>query len=554
VPIVRLQITTPSDLTGGTLLGRNTKLIEKQFCMTQPNILFIMADQLRADHVGFGGNQIVQTPTLDGLAERGMVFDRAFVANPICMPNRSTIMTGRMPSIHGTRYNGIALDWRANTYVKALRKSGYRTSHIGKSHLQFMGVGRHPAAKEVDFSLPDDAVEAGLPDGWDEYERFTTYFKNEHVDLPEDFYGFERADFVVGHGDVCGGHYYHWLRDQGLQDPREYQGPDNALNSSPHWQHQVYQTRLPEALYPTTYVADKTINELATAAQDERPFFIHCSFPDPHHPFCPPGDYWHMYDPADMPLPKNFSQDHASSMPHIRSLIAKKGEPGTGDVDPWAPSEAQFKDALAAQYGMISLLDAQVGRVLAALEQSGKADDTIIVFSSDHGDMFGDHGLILKHCLHYEGCVRVPLVVAVRGKQASRSSSLVGSIDIAQTLLELTGTPEFYGMQGASFARLLDEPAHTTRRRVLIEEDERPNQFGQGSPSRIRTLITDEARISVYQGLQQGELYDLTTDSQENHNLWNHPDHQSVRLTMMSALNQEMMRLADDSPRPRFNA
>ena len=127
--------------------------------MPAPNFLFLITDQHRPDHTGFGGNPIIETPNLDALAAHGTVFDRDFVSNPICMPNRSTIMTGRMPSVHGTRFNGVSLDWRANTFVKALRKSGYRTTHIGKSHLQTMGISRTVLERMVDYSLDEEAVE-----------------------------------------------------------------------------------------------------------------------------------------------------------------------------------------------------------------------------------------------------------------------------------------------------------------------------------------------------------------------------------------------------------
>ena len=102
----------------------------------RPNFLIFITDQHRPDHTGFGGNDVVRTPHLDAIAARGMRFDRAFVANPICMPNRATLMTGRLPSLHGTRYNGISLDWSANTFVRVLRQSGYHTAYFGKSHLQ----------------------------------------------------------------------------------------------------------------------------------------------------------------------------------------------------------------------------------------------------------------------------------------------------------------------------------------------------------------------------------------------------------------------------------
>ena len=107
----------------------------------KPNVVFIIADQLRADHVGFGGNPIVKTPHLDALADRAMRFDRAYVANPICMPNRSTILTGRMPSVHGTRFNGIALDLAAHTFVREMANQGYQTALVGKAHFQNFGDG-----------------------------------------------------------------------------------------------------------------------------------------------------------------------------------------------------------------------------------------------------------------------------------------------------------------------------------------------------------------------------------------------------------------------------
>lgn len=289
----------------------------------RPNILFLMTDQHRFDHVGFNGNKVVQTPNLDALAGRSVNFKRTYVSNPICMPNRSTIMTGRMPSIHGTRHNGISLNQRLNTYVRVLNKAGYRTSHIGKSHLQNMGVNRAGMLKHVDFSLREEAFDLGLTQGWDEMEHIESYRTLDSAPATSDFYGFERTNFTVYHSDLCGGHYYQWLLEQGL-DPREYQGSRVALENYSDWV-QVYQTRLPTELYPTAYIADKTLSELDASASDSRPFMIHCSFPDPHHPFSPPGEYWQKFNAADMPLPESFFQQHENSMPHIRDYVAERG-------------------------------------------------------------------------------------------------------------------------------------------------------------------------------------------------------------------------------------
>src|SRR5262245_6505688 len=136
----------------------------------RPNFLVIMTDQHRADHTGFGGNEIVRTPNLDEIAARAMRFDRAIVANPICMPNRSSIVTGRLPSVHGTRTNGISLDWGANTFVRSLRERGWRTSHFGKCHLQNMGIMRSARDILLRKAAPGEATHSPWPEGWDEWE------------------------------------------------------------------------------------------------------------------------------------------------------------------------------------------------------------------------------------------------------------------------------------------------------------------------------------------------------------------------------------------------
>jgi len=514
----------------------------------RPNFLFLITDQHRPDHTGFGGNEIVQTPHLDAIAARGVVFDRAFVANPICMPNRSTIMTGRMPSVHGTRYNGVPLNWRVNTFVRVLRAHGYRTTHIGKSHLQNMGV-RHASLDElVDWSAPAEAVTTDLPDGWDELESVQRYRTLEPVPLPDDFYGFERVNFTNMHGDRCGGHYYQWLLQQGV-DPTRLQGFDYALTSYKGWG-QVYQTALPVELYPTSYVTKCAVEEISAAAADGRPFFIYCSWPDPHHPFTPPGEYWDRYAPRDIELPATFDDPHDNAMPHYRKMLAQRGTPMGRGVDGWAPTADQYRHAAAAEYGMISLIDDGVGRILAALEQNGVVDETIIIFTSDHGDMFGDHGVMLKHAMHYEGCTRVPLVINRPGQVPARTHSLAGSLDLAQTILDLADLPAYHGMQGTSLVPLLQNPHAVIRHRLLIEEDEKSDPIDAGHPLRMRTLVTPQARFTLYQGHPHGELFDLTIDPLEQHNLFGTAKGAALQAEMTRALADEMMQVMNETPRP----
>lgn len=248
-----LRVQIARDDQGAGYAGRPPQLSEPatrsgaDVAAKQPNFLFLITDQHRADHTGFGGNSEIQTPQLDALAQRSVRFDRAYVANPICMPNRSTILTGRQPSVHGTRCNGVSLDPSNETFVRVLAEAGWRTALIGKGHFQNMGHG--PGAADSFFRTPGDAIQRQHPEGWNLYEDLDRHRK-ERVAFPDRYYGFDHVDVTVDHGDRCGGHYYQWLLDQGVV-PEQLQGPENALQRAECW-NQIYQTALPEDLYPTS--------------------------------------------------------------------------------------------------------------------------------------------------------------------------------------------------------------------------------------------------------------------------------------------------------------
>jgi arylsulfatase A-like enzyme len=519
-----------------------------------PNVLLIVTDQHRPDHTGFGGNPVVQTPNLDALAARGTRFERAYVSNPICMPNRSTILTGRMPSVHGVRFNGVSLDWGANTFVRTMREHGYRTGLVGKAHLQNMGHGPEVAAALIG-GPSQDAFRTSWPEGWNEWEDKRRH-QEGHVQLPDDWYGFDHVDLVVDHADSCSGHYYQWLIGQGF-DPAVLLGPENKQESLDLGWEQIYRPGLPEELYPTTYVGQRSVEFLEEAASIAAPFFLQMSFPDPHHPFTPPGRFYDMYDPADIPLPPTFDDAHERSMPHLRNLVEARGNFPLIPVAPFAATEELYRQAAAKEYGMISMIDDVVGDVLGAIDRLGLAENTIVVFTSDHGEMFGDHGLMLKGGMHYEGCVRVPLVIA--GASASSelvpdvgqvSNSLVSSIDLPETILSLCGLPPFFGMQGLDLSPVLSDPTATVRTCVLVEEDELFDLVGSGRPLRMRTVLTNDARMTRYEGSEHGELFDLGSDPHELANLHADPAGDSLRSMMTDALLAEMIRLADDSPKP----
>jgi arylsulfatase A-like enzyme len=505
-----------------------------------------MTDQHRPDHTGFGGNEVVQTPHLDALAARSVRFDRAFVANPICMPNRASILTGRMPSVHGTRFNGVPLDWAANTFVRELREAGYRTGLVGKAHFQNLGDGAKLPFDRF-FPVGGDSILCPHPDGWDRYED-TVRHRSERVELPADWYGFDHVDLTVAHSDHCSGHYYQWLKEQGV-DPKQIQGPENALQSYDGWW-QVYQTATPEELYPSSYITTRSVEYLEAAARADEPFFLQCSYPDPHHPFTPPGRFWEMYASDEIPLPETFDDPHTHSLPFYRKRLKHRGRQRV-QMEPFAPTEEQFRHAAASEYGMIALIDEGIGRILATLEQTGLASNTVVIFTSDHGDMFGDHGMLLKAGMHYEGCTRVPLLIARPDQPARVSRSLVGSLDLAQTILGLADLSEYHGMQGTSLVPLLEDPAAKVRDQVLVEEDEIFDLANVGQMLRMRTLITESARLTLYQGSEQGELFDLERDPNELNNLFGRRAGSDLQAPLTEALARQLMAVADTSPKPR---
>lgn len=489
-------------------------------------ILVIVADQLRADHLGFEGRVPVRTPNIDRLAANGHVFTRAYAANPVCMPNRATIMTGRWPSAHGLRTNGIPLHPDAETFPRVLRSRGWRTAAVGKLHLQPMGYPYEDyqldQIREAMPALWQRAVEGPFGEtfqSWEDFERHAA----EDVTLPPDYYGFDDVSIVCGHGDRVSGNYLRWARERGF-DPLTQAGRANAQQVFAGWSGQVYASAAPTELHPTTYVTEEAIRRIDEYGQGvERPeedLLLYVSYPDPHHPFAPPAEYYSRHDPAAMPIPPSFGQDHAQSPEHLRRIAARRGEP---DIDPmmlWAPTEEQFRHALAVELGSIEFIDDSVGRILDAVNRNHLQNDTVITLTSDHGDVFGDHGLILKHFTHYRGAVRVPLIISGAVQGSGTHGELVSSADIAPTLLDLVGPDALQTAQGRSLAPLMAGEPVPWRSSLLIEEDQPYGIDGLPGPVRIRTLITDEFRLSRYAGTSQGELYDLVVDPDETVNLF----------------------------------
>ena len=514
--------------------------------MTRPNVLLLMADQLRWDAVGAyrrssrgPGDTIVQTPHLDRLAEEGVRFERAYATNPFCMPARASVLTGRWPHAHGVWDNRVNLPPETPTLATILAAHGYRTGIVGKGHL--------------DTHL-----------GWDDPQRAETWHGP--------YYGFAEAQEIVGHNSAAG-HYGAWLRRE-HPEAVPLLRRDHALEPPIGG---AWKSALPVELHSSTWVADRSIEFIHRAAArgsgggeagSTKPFFLWASFPDPHPPFCPPRPYCDLYDPADMPEPVRRRGELADKPAFFRNE-ADAWESGWRPYGP-IPGADENRNPdhdrvrKAYYYGMTALVDHSIGRILAALDETGQRANTIVVYVSDHGEMLGDHWLDNKGPWHYDGSARVPLLLRYPAAcPAGRVvSDLVSQADIAPTICDLAGGPSgeraipytswpprppahpggecdgrtLPNVQGISLVPAMrgEGPA---RAGVLIEHE---LKFVPGLS--FKTLRTADYRITCYAGRPYGELYDLRADPDEFVNRWDDQENRHIRADLTAALLDEVLR------------
>jgi arylsulfatase A-like enzyme len=515
----------------------------------RPNVLLILADQLRADHLGCYGNAAVHTPAIDSIAAAGTRFERFHTASPLCMPNRATLFTGLLPSVHGVRRNGIPISYAERTLAEELASSGYNTALIGKAHFQPYGMfadAQHTPRKEA-RSLP------GWPDAY-RLEEIDVWNHTAGRPITGPYYGFQHTELTLYHGDQVGGDYAAWLR---AKDPDAHRlcGPANAWPDARYTVRDAWRTRLPEELHSSAYIAERTCAWLtaqaSAPADDQKPFFLVCSFPDPHHPFTPPGKYWDMYNVDDMPLPASFhGANPHPALQYVRKVGAS-GAPLASNHHPFAPTEREAREAIALTYGMVSHMDAAIARVLESLRENGLADNTTVVFTSDHGDLMGDHGVFLKGPMHFHGLTHVPFIWSDPSNPAplAEVQQVCSSLDVARSILAHTGCERYNGLQGESVLPLLAGEAASDRG-VLVESDSAKLLFGRPAPFRLRSLVLSKWRLTYSTDAALCELYDLESDVLEQRNLWNEPAHRAMREALLERLLNTVVAHADTSPVP----
>ncbi len=485
---------------------------------SRPNILLILTDQQRRDSLAAYGNPWIETPNLNALAERSFVFDNAYVTQPVCTPSRASILTGLYPQTTGLTRNGIHIRGETKTIAEMV-SDDYLCAYYGKWHLGSDVVPQH--GFEGWRSIEDWGVGPGMAGR-----------KERRSEEPD---------------------YHVWLRSNGIDPPRG--------RSYESW---IASANLPEELTQAGYLgqeASRFIRERRGSPRGERPFLLVTSFFEPHPPYTGPLDG--LYDPASLPVGPAFLR-----RPVTGSLVNRLRADYylAGGLNPLAveggdihdtTTEAGWRRLRAQYFANVTLVDRNVGKILRALEESGLADNTVVIFTSEHGEMAGDHGMLEKRAM-YEEATRVPLLVHVpwlrsEGRRVEGSVSLV---DLTPTMLDLAGDSIPGHVEGRSVLPVLTGEKGLDDNDVFLQwngYDDR--NLGSPAINRMaaapwRSVVTADRWKLNLSAADRSELYDLNSDPHEMRNLFDEPAQRDRVRDVAARVGLWMRELGDGTPLP----
>lgn len=465
--------------------------------LSPPNILILHCDQLRYDALGCTGHPGNPTPNIDELAAKGLAFTRHFTANPICMPSRASFFTGMPVTAHGVWTNGVPLNrreympfgaWGDNPYkdgvpelptmADLLAEGGYATGAFGKLHLT--PTVPTPAG---DYPESSDRWQSGEQDDWH-----------------GPYYGFEHVELTHAHAELPGAHYDAWLRREhpelharGVANQQDAERPILELGD-------LHRSVLTRDTHPSTWIGRRALEWIE--GQKEKPFFAFLGFPDPHHAFCPLDEDLAAFEGIDMLPPVDANGA-------MRPDMEECGQ----DVRHFTPEQHDLVRRYTA--AMVRGIDIAIGEVIAGLKASGKWDNTVVLFTSDHGDYLGDHGRLRKSHFVSEQLNHVPCILRLPEGEKLEIPCLeaaTSNVDILPTLLELAGVNVPKHVQGTSLL------GGTAAHRFAYAHG------FDGSPEGANFSIFDERfRYTVYPERNYAELFDHSTDLKECRNLAEDP-------------------------------
>lgn len=483
------------------------------------NILFIMADQLRWDYLSCYGHPHLHTPNIDRLASKGMRFNRAYVQSPVCGPSRASFYTGRTVFSHGSTWNQVPLPIGELTLGDYLRPLGVRTAVVGKTH---MVPDREGMAR---LGL-NDSTEIGIRvshPGFDPYER-------------DD--GLHPTPLLRKRGRKLA--YNEWLQQQGYEGENPWNdfansadGPEGELLSGWHLKNSNLPARVREDHSETAYMTMRAKEFIAETG--DAPWLCHLSYIKPHWPYMAPSPYHNMYGPDSFLPIRRDENERKDPNPVYRAFMGM-------EVSETFSNQGTRETVLPAYMGLIKQIDDHLGRLFTWLEETGKDKETMIVFTSDHGDYMGDHWLGEKELFH-EVSVRVPLIIVdpradADGTRGTTCDALVEAIDLVPTFIEATGAPQAdHRLEGKSLQPFLHgHPVDGWRNAVFSEIDygfyaaREMLQIGV-SDARGYMVRTDRWKYVHFKGFPP-QLFDLEADPREFNDLGRDPAYQEVRANM----------------------
>ncbi|REE87451.1 putative sulfatase [Paenibacillus taihuensis] len=490
--------------------------------MKKPNILLITSDQQHWNTLGaFNGE--IHTPHLDRLVRSGTTFTRAYCPNPTCTPSRASIITGQYPSQHGAWTLGTKLLENRHCVGEDFSAAGYQTALVGKAHFQPL------CSTELYPSL-------------EAYPVLQDLEKWKHFDSP--FYGFDHVELARNHTNEAhvGQHYALWMEEKGCVNWRDYfLAPTGTMDPAI-----TYKWSIPEEYHYNTWIAERTNALMEKYIDAEQPFFLWSSFFDPHPEYLAPEPWDTMYDPDALTIPSIVPGEHDNNPPHFG-----KTQEDHPDYSAWKETgqgihgyrshlyyeygerkkltEYDKKKLVAIYYGMISLMDKYIGRILDKLDELGIAENTIVVFTTDHGHFFGQHGLQAKGGFHYEDLIRLPFIVRYPGHvpAGATSDAIQSLVDLAPTFLSLCGIPVPHAMTGVNQSQVWRGIDSSVRDHAICEFRHEPTTIHQ------KTYVDHRYKITVYYNQTYGEVFDLHEDPNELNNLWDDPGHAALKSELL---------------------
>jgi choline-sulfatase len=438
------------------------------------NILWLMSDQHRPHALGVDGNPVAHTPNLDNLARSGTRFDQAYCTNPVCVPSRASLLTGLYSHHHGANNNAIPLSFSHKTIAHYLGRAGYMSGLIGKMH--FVDAQTHGFDYHLDFNDWFQYLGPKTKIFADELGKRNSGSGNPQIDdLWRDF------------GDPWSG----GREDDGRQGLVPV-GRVSKLEEQDHFE---------------SFVTRESVRFLKNQGK-QQPFFLIASYLKPHDPFMPAQRFYNMFRAVDMQIPDTWGKVDLATVPkEIRESISND----------WVSPELRnnpenVRRRIALYYANLAQMDDNIGVMLKALRDLGLEDNTIVMYTTDHGEMLAEHGLWQK-MVFYEPSVGVPLIFRVPGLTTSgaRVRTPVSQVGVVATLLELAGVDIPQGLDGSSLAGDLREPGRTRETTIYAE-------YALGSPHAKGMIRQGDFKYSYYKD-DTPELYNLREDPKEMHNL-----------------------------------